>query len=371
MSWTRKISMSGVDANPGRELWECGEGGKIAASFPVEVSYGKPLNVLGLKGTNLDEVRQYAGFLQRTADSLYRGGAAMRRLENCPCCDSPSGPAIDDAKIFGVPYSRCPECGHAFVRQQPTLETIHSVFAESQEHSQTYVDRSAVEIRMNQIIKPKIDWAVRQYNRQFGRAFRTAIDVGAGGGHFVAGLKRAGVDAKGYEISKSSRAFAREAFDIELLGEDFLAAGQSDKAELITFWGLLEYTPDLLDFIRKAAGRLDRGCGMLVVETPRYDCLGTAIQKLCPQTVARHLDPTSHVNCFSDASLAGALDRCGFKPVAAWYFGMDVYELLVQQALRLDDKDVLGKMAFAIQPLQQCLDSARACDDIIVAAVPI
>jgi hypothetical protein len=87
--------------------------------------------------------------------------------------------------------------------------------------------------------------------------------------------------------------------------------------------------------------------------------------------VARHLDPTSHVNCFSDASLATALVTTGFKPVAAWYFGMDVYELVVQLALQLGDPSAVERLAPWIPELQASLDAARLCDDVIVAALPL
>ena len=75
------------------------------------------------------------------------------------------------------------------------------------------------------------------------------------------------------------------------------------------------------------------------------------------------------MNCFSDTSLAVALDAEGFSPVAAWYFGMDAYELLVQIALQLGAQlfETAGEAMLALQP---ALDAARICDDIIVAARP-
>ena len=155
-------------------------------------------------------------------------------------------------------------------------------------------------------------------------------------------------------------------FGIELRNADFLS--EPSGAELVTFFGLLEYTPEPDRFLaaaRRALGEV----GLLVVEVPRIDCVGTTVQKTWPETIARHLDPTSHVNCFSDESLEIALDRAGFEPVAAWYFGMDAYELLVQLALR-GGAEVGKHLAEPILSLQQAFDAARLCDDIVVAAVP-
>jgi hypothetical protein len=82
------------------------------------------------------------------------------------------------------------------------------------------------------------------------------------------------------------------------------------------------------------------------------------------------MDPSTHVNCFTDASLVTALVLSGFRPVAAWYFGMDAYELLSQLALHLDDGAMMEKLAHIIPGLQHSLDSARLCDDMILACVP-
>jgi hypothetical protein len=60
----------------------------------------------------------------------------------------------------------------------------------------------------------------------------------------------------------------------------------------------------------------------------------------------------------------------GFRPVAAWYFGMDFYEFLVQAALRLDEPRVLAELADLIPTLQASLDQGRQCDDLVIAARP-
>src|SRR5439155_16173654 len=233
----------------------------------------------------------------------------------------------------------------------------------------TYTDTERLELRLAQIVKPKLDWTIETYRRQYGREPRSVLDVGAGGGHFVATCRRAGLDAEGYEVSRASRRFAQKAFGIDLRDADFLADADGPPGDVVPFWGLLEYTPGPRRFLGAGRRRLDTH-GLLITEVPRFDCLGSAVQRECQETVARHLDPTSHVNCFSDESLVTALLRSALRPAAAWYFGMDAYELLVQVALRLEHDGVLERLADLIPSLQACFDAARVCDDIIVAAVP-
>jgi len=370
--WTRRASLDGARVSRATEIWECRDQQDRRLAFEVDVTIGKPLDILALKGTSLDQIREYACFLKATAGKLYSPHGERRKVPRCPCCGETVTSACEAASIFGVAYKRCGECGHAFVGSQPDPELLLGVFTESEGHAATYTRPEQVEFRLREIIKPKVDWMVETCRRRHGREPGSILDVGAGGGHFVEACRRAGMRAEGYEVSRASRQFAREVFGLELSDKDFLSRGRgSARFDVVTFWGLLEYTPEPRRYLEAAHRRLKARAGLLVAEVPRFDCLGTAVQKLCPDTVARHLDPTSHVNCFSDASLATALVRSGFRPVAAWYFGMDAYELLVQFALHLGDAAVLERLAPFIPNLQACLDSARLCDDVIVAAVPL
>ena len=95
------------------------------------------------------------------------------------------------------------------------------------------------------------------------------------------------------------------------------------------------------------------------------------IQAEFPEGVTRLLLPSHHMNVFTDSSLASLLVRSGYRPIAAWYFGMDVFEALMQVALALDDKRVLLELKSAIPSLQRACDGALLCDDIVMAAVPL
>jgi 2-polyprenyl-3-methyl-5-hydroxy-6-metoxy-1,4-benzoquinol methylase len=369
--WRRITTLDGIPAGRARERWEY-DGPQGTVGFDIDVTIGKALDVVALKRTDLAEIQNYARFLADTAQQLFHSGRKLNRVTTCPCCGVATDNTGDAARIFGVAYARCDRCGHAFVREQPTPEALQTVFKESEGHSATYIDRASIEIRQAQVIRPKIAWLGDIFHRLRGRNPMSALDVGAGGGHFVAGLREAGIAAEGIEISAASRQFASEAFGIALSERDFLAdAEEGSPVELVTFWGLLEYVPQPRTLLAKARRRICPNNGLLVVEVPRLNCLSTTVQTQTPDTVARHLDPTSHVNTFTDSSLATTLVKSGFKPVAAWYFGMDIYELFVQMALRLGDPAVVDRCADLIPALQASLDQGRQCDDIIVAAVPV
>jgi 2-polyprenyl-3-methyl-5-hydroxy-6-metoxy-1,4-benzoquinol methylase len=367
--WHRYSPFSADHGREWDERWEYSPAeGNLPRTFDVRVRAGKPLDVLKLKGIDLGEVREYAAFLERTSSRLYGAGADLRRVPACPLCHAPLDGAAVELAVFGVPYVRCGRCGHVGVGARPQPEVLDAIFAESETHSSTYVDRNAIETRMTQIIAPKLDWCTELFRSRSRREPRSVVDVGAGGGHFLAGAARRGMTAEGFEKSWASRAFAHEAFGLDLREDDFLSAS-GPPADLITFWGLLEYVARPRDFIAAALRRLTFD-GMLVVEVPRVDSLGTLVQGMEGAVVARHMDPTTHVNGFTDASLCTALVEEGFIPVAAWYFGMDAYEACVQAALRADDPKLFDVLADFIPVIQQALDRGRQCDDIIIAAVP-
>jgi 2-polyprenyl-3-methyl-5-hydroxy-6-metoxy-1,4-benzoquinol methylase len=371
VKWSRTIAFS-ADHSPVRnEIWCCHRDDGTFISFDVNVRVGKELDVLSLKGVDLAELSQYSAALAEMANRLYGVDERLYRQGRCACCGGLfSGEEKEVLRVFNAPYVRCEVCGHVQVPVQPRREILEAVFAESETHSSTYVDHSAIEKRLSQIVAPKIQWCLEQFSvAHSGKRPRSVIDVGAGGGHFLTSAARAGLSVDGFELSKASRAFAAEAFGIELRSEDFRYA-ECNLSDLVTFWGLLEYVPDP-DLFIAAARRALAEDGLLIVEVPRVDSLSTAVQSIPGAVVARHMDPTSHINAFSDESLMTLLVEGGFKPVAAWYFGMDIYESLVQMALRLGNPTLLESLSDLIPRLQQSVDLGRQCDDLIVAAVPI
>jgi len=355
-----------------RERWSLVENGKELAAHDLLVRKHKPVDLQKFKRESLGELRAYADGLKHSAQRMYGQGSACAKLERCPCCAAPTAETDACLAIFGVDYLRCPQCGHAFVHRQPSKDALTEEFTESESLSATYVDRDSCEERLRQVVAPKLNWLRETFYECHKRQAASVVDVGAGGGHFVEMSRRGGMDAMGFELSEASRRFARAAFGLELLPGDFLQAQvPQNGVDCLTFWGVLEYVPNPGAFLQRAKRWLHPREGLVVLEVPRYDCLGTAILRQFPNTVYRHMEPTSHVHCFSDASVANLLHDAGLAPVAAWYFGMDVHELLTQQALALDDPGFVERFSHLSGPLQAMLDTHCCCDDVIIAARPI
>ena len=56
--------------------------------------------------------------------------------------------------------------------------------------------------------------------------------------------------------------------------------------------------------------------------------------------------------------------------VAAWYFGMDAYELATQIAYQLHEDKIIQSMGEYIPSLQNRLDLARLSDEMVFAGIP-
>ncbi|MGE0392418.1 MAG: class I SAM-dependent methyltransferase [Vicinamibacterales bacterium] len=369
-SWRRVTDLAPPEGSI-REIWQMvdGDSGRVIESYPVQVRRGKPFDVLRSAGTNLRSLSGYADVARRAAHALY-ASVPGRHVERCPCCaaDARTHPAFSE--VYGATYRRCPDCRHVYVNPQPSVDALTTMFATADDFAREYTNADELEFRLREIIAPKLSWAREVYSTVYGCDLASVLDVGAGGGHFVAGCRRAGLTAEGIEINTAAASFASRALNVSLHNIDFLTAPAVGRFDLVTLWGVLEYVPEPGQFVRRACEAMsDRG--LLVVEVPRADCLSTAVQREFPDQVWRHMSPATHVNLFSDASLATLLRAQGLRPVAVWTFGMDAYELVTQLATTLADQSALERLARVIGPLQQFIDSEDAGDDLLVAAVPI
>jgi len=367
MVWSRTAPLAASPETEGSETW-IREGEGETLSFKVAVRYGKKTDLLKLKNNVVTTLPDTIAYFRRTRRALY-AETPTEPVTECPVCGRSSDDAEERAMIHAAVYVQCRSCTHVFVMRRPHGDAISRFYLSDTNYAATYVDKSAAENRLQTIAVPWHAWMVEAFQRARDRAPVSVLDVGSGAGHFVEACRRAGMRSQGNEISEVSRGFARTVWGIEMDGRDFRTVANETRCDVVTFWGLLEHTPCPADFL-KAARAVIGPDGMVIAKLPRWDSLSTAAQIGSPDTVIRHLDPMGHIMCFTDASAAELFHRCGFKPVAAWYYGMDVYELITQACAHAGDFSPLvgsGAMQMAAQAF---CDTIRAADGLVIAAVP-
>lgn len=338
-------------------------------SYEVNVRLGKALDVTSLKETVVQNFAKEAKYHKSTREALFNS-RELDKVDYCPICSFSVDNSQFRLNVYGGRYHQCSICSHCFLVARPSEATLKTFYATDSHYSSTYVDRKSLETRVKEVAAPKVEWVMEQFELIHGRKPASILDIGAGGGHFVYASRQMGLDAKGIETSERSREFCKQHFGFELEAVDFSQDWKRfSDVDIITFWGLIEHVPNPLSLLELAYKTLSGRDTLVVASAPHWDSFSTAVQSLFPNSIVRHLDPLGHLHIFTNSSLATAFELSGFAPVAAWYFGMDAYELFTQLAMSKNEK-VTGFSGEWLSNLQSAIDKGRLSDSIVLAGRP-
>lgn len=340
-------------------------------SFEVNTYLGKKTDLLSLKKNIVETLKKQQKYYKESRTDIYKP-ENTEPVSSCPVCGEDSENTVPKTTIYGANYAMCNHCTHVYVLNRPSKSAIEGFYLNDVTYAATYTDKKAAESRLEAIAIPWLKWTIEVFKKTHGREPKKILDVGSGAGHFVEACRRHGITADGIELSESSRQFSREIWEIELDGRDFLKVESDyDGYDIVTFWGLLEHTPNPSNILSKAYDIVSKSdAGMVISKLPRWHSLSSAIQQLSTDTVIRHLDPMGHIMAFTDASAAELYYKNSFKPVAAWYYGMDIYETLMQFATKTDSFSILTETGEVQKELQQFIDENTFSDGITLAGVP-
>tara|TARA_S200000501_G_C20798854_1_gene733069 strand:- start:381 stop:1493 length:1113 start_codon:yes stop_codon:yes gene_type:complete len=369
MKWDRELPMS-TFGKESRENWIRTENNK-KIKYEVDVKLGKKTDLLKLKSNIVSSLKEKQKYYKESREKIYLE-SNTQPVTKCPVCEHSSENSEKKINIYGANYSSCNNCTHIYVNYRPTKSAIDGFYLNDVTYAATYTDKKSAEARLNAIAIPWVKWTVACYQKAHNRKPLKILDVGSGAGHFVAACRRSGIHCDGIELSESSRMFSKEIWDIELDGRDFNKAAKDYLGyDIVTFWGLLEHTPNPSTILKSAYKIVSKsGFGMVISKVPRWDSLSAAIQRVKSDTVIRHLDPMGHIMCFTDASTAEIYHKNNLAPTSAWYYGMDVYETLMQVGNKIDQYDVLTQTGSIQTDLQQFIDESRFSDGLTLAGIP-
>jgi 2-polyprenyl-3-methyl-5-hydroxy-6-metoxy-1,4-benzoquinol methylase len=350
------------------ERWECVSDGQTL-SFDVNISHSKAMDTLALKEKVIAEFGNNAEKIRKRGEYIF-AKTALERVIECPICSENSESSRFQLSVYGGKYHECQKCFHVFVIERPNLDAIHQFYESNEEYQATYADSTLLELRMDTVARPKLNWVLEAYHKQYDRYPTSLLDVGAGSGHMAQAAKERGLRVDAIEISRPGRDFAKSNFGIELQSVDFLRADiEHQEYDVVTFWGVIEHVPNPGAMLQKAVQHLKKNSGMVVAEVPRWHSLSSAIQKLYPEKIVRHLVPSEHIQFYSDSSLATNYVLSNLQPASAWYFGMDIYEAIAQFSHEYGAEPDGG--AEYIRHFQPLLDSNRLSDFVVLAGVPL
>ncbi len=372
LKW-QKITSLNQEGEKDTETWIRNENG-VTESYDLDIYMGKKTDLLGLKKNIVEKIKKNLDYYAETRKKLYAGSIDKKEhVTNCPITGISSDQAKEVANIYGAQYIQTPDTGHVYVKYRPSKTSINDFYLNDVTYAATYTDKKSAESRLQAIAIPWLNWVKEVYKKQYGVYPKRILDVGSGAGHFVEACRRDGIEAHGIELSESSREFAKEIWGFEMDGRDFTQVTKDYEGyDLVTFWGLLEHTPNPSKILQAAydiVSKSENG-GMVISKLPRWLSLSSAAQRLNPETIIRHIDPMGHIMLFTDASAAELYVRNNFAPVAAWYYGMDVYETLMQVGNHTDDYNALERTGQMQVDLQQFVDESRFSDGLTIVGIP-
>lgn len=226
------------------------------------------------------------------------------------------------SNFYGVNYVQCKKCNHVYTDRRLSDLGLKKYYSEDKKYfNEAYTKKSILDLR-KKIFLPKIKF-VNKYTKG-----KNWLDVGSGDGTAVAVANSSGYRSVGIEISDTGRKFAKKFHKVELYDkplENFVLEN-SKKWNVISFFGVLEHVTNPTQMIRLSNSLLEKH-GIIALELPNYNSLSTYVQKLS-KIPDRHLIPYAHIMLYTVKSAKYILEKNGFKPIAIWFYGMDMIEFL-------------------------------------------
>lgn len=334
--------------------------------------YGKDIDLAKLKPGVIVNLEKHLGEILRIVKYLRKNHRPVSQ-KKCYVCGSKKFSPY--AKIHGFLYVRCARDGHLFTTRRFTERAIQNFYKTNNYYSKTtYADKKSCFYRRDNVAKPKVEFLEKFITPQKGK--KIWIDVGAGIGDLVSVAEKKGWEAIGLELSDNSVKFGKKIFGANLVQKNLDQYIKENpnvrgRVDVMSFIGLLEHTINPLGLLR-LTNKLLKKNGYVMIQVPSADSFSCMIQSVFPKNVFRQMSPIEHVMLFSQESLIGALKSAGFKPVALWFHGMDVYELLnnlVMSRKNISADSPFYKTIFKhMNELQYVFDRHELSDRIICVA---
>lgn len=227
---------------------------------------------------------------------------------------------------------RCLDCDYAFVSPRPSLDDLKKYYSKP----------SKYDVWLDQIDARELLWKRRLAKIRKFKIAGKLLDVGAGIGQLLHQAKNdfAGVD--GLEISASAIVIAKEKYGLNLRQGTIEELSFDKTYENITLFHVLEHVHDPRFVLEKCKSLLVPG-GTLMIAVPndlksmelKLRNMKRKIGKFgIPPIVLDGSVDEIHLSQFTPSSLAGALERVGFKVVDVSldpYFAKTGWKLLVHR----------------------------------------
>jgi 2-polyprenyl-3-methyl-5-hydroxy-6-metoxy-1,4-benzoquinol methylase len=256
--------------------------------------------------------------VKKTAKKLSK--IANTKIKKCYVCQSSKSKKV--CQFYDINYVQCTKCKLVYTDRIVSEEGIKSYYKKNSAYfTEPYLNKNQIKLR-NDLILPKI-----KFVKKFAKG-KNWLDVGSADGATPHMASKEGFNSLGIEISEKSVAFAKKFRKIDLYSKTLETFQKENKKkwDVVSFFGIIDLVPNPLEFLEIANGLLNKN-GIVVIHVPNYNSGSTLVQKLVKEP-ARHLKPPLNFKLFDIKTVEYALKETGFTAIAAWYYGMDMIELI-------------------------------------------
>ena len=235
------------------------------------------------------------------------------RLVNCNFCGTSSTTILYVLKDLQLELTgeftlvKCNNCGLLFLNPQPTWEELQPYYPEWYD---SFLWKCPSLIQRYGILRRC--WIVSRY-QQSGRL----LDVGCSTGIFLNEMRRSGHwEVYGVEPAAFPARIARECFGLRVFQQTLLEAKFPENYfDVVTFWDVLEHTPDPKECLQETYRILKPG-GWVFIQTP--DPNSWEAKLFGPWW--RGYEAPRHLHLFPVPTLTNQLGLLGFRVISAKSF---------------------------------------------------
>lgn len=302
---------------------------------------------------------------------------AQKNRNNCKICDAD----LYEQEYFishQIKYVFCSKCFHLNGIHDDTKEFAEFMYMEDdgKDYAINYVDAS-YKNRVDDIYDAKAKFLLEIEPSLISKK---VIDVGCGGGHFVAALIDNGFEATGIDVSKQLVSYGNkninEIHNIEPLvyeDEKNLFSKIKYGADIVSAIGVIEHMRKPLDFLKEFR---NSNAEYLYFSVPMLSS-SIIFEHIFQNVFPRQLS-AGHTHLFSEESIKVLLEKAGCESIGEWRFGSDIMDLYRCIDLNLQDKKSSAIKALSekklfplIDKLQAVLDQEHFCSEIHLLAKKI
>lgn len=238
---------------------------------------------------------------------LYATASYTDYLNRRPELKNDDDPILKNEALANYKFSlvKCKNCGLVYVNPRLTDKSLAELY--QREYFSYYVDTKSEEhMKRQETFKTEIAELERLTEKL--RVGRKILDVGCGGGFFLASLNSLW-EKYGVEINPAAVRYGRDTSRIDILKGDLRKINfPNETFDVIKMRGTIEHLFDPMSELREIYRILRKG-GLIAINTPN---IGSICGRIYREKF-RMVCPTHHIYYFSTKTLSLMLEKVGFK----------------------------------------------------------